>query len=209
MAAESSMKITWLGHACFKVESGEYAVVIDPYEDNYVAGLGKIRETADKVLCTHGHRDHNYVEAVTLQEKWGRPFEVTAIPTWHDDKQGALRGENTMYILDNGSLRVAHLGDLGCDLTEEQEKQLGGLDAVMIPVGGYYTIDARQAKQVVDRIRPRVVIPMHYRGGDFGYDVLGTLDEFTDLCDVVVEYPGNELEIFADTEPHVAVLKVK
>lgn len=208
MANDDMMKITWLGHACFKVESQGYAVVIDPYEDGYVPGLAPLRETANHVLCSHKHGDHNYRGAIAVSGEVSSPFRITALPTYHDDRQGELRGSNTIHILEQGSLRVAHFGDLGCELSEEQAELLTGLDAVMIPVGGYYTIDAGQAKVLVDRIRPKVVIPMHYRGDTFGFDVLSTLDAFTDLCEVVVEYPGSFLELTEDTEPHTAILKL-
>lgn len=208
MAENGIMKITWLGHSCFKVESQGYAVVIDPYEDGYVPGLAPLRERANHVLCSHKHGDHNYRAAVTVTEKEPSPFRITALSTYHDDRQGELRGSNTIHILDDGCLRVAHFGDLGCRLSEEQAALLTGLDAVMVPVGGYYTIDAGQAKELVDRIRPRVVIPMHYRGETFGFDVLGTVEAFADMCEVVVEYPGAFLELTKETEPHTAVLKL-
>ena len=108
--------------------------------------------------------------------------------------------------MDDGSVRAAHLGDLGCGLTAEQKEQLKGLDALMIPVGGFYTIDAVQAKAIVDELQSKVVIPMHYRSEAFGYDVLGTVDDFTELFELVVEYPGNALEVTEETAPHTAVL---
>lgn len=206
MKKEHEVRITWLGHACFKAEFGDYAVVFDPYQDGYVPGFGPVRETAQMVLCSHGHADHNYAEAVTLEPKEPSPLKITKIEVYHDDKEGSLRGKNTIYILDDGELKVAHLGDIGCELTAEQKEALTGLDAVMIPVGGYYTIDAVQAKKLVDEIRPRVVIPMHYRGENFGYEVLGTVDQFADLCEVTVNYPGAVLEISKETQPHTAVL---
>ena len=92
------------------------------------------------------------------------PFTITEIHTWHDDARGTKRGSNCIRIFDDGTYRVAHLGDLGCELEPEQIEALKGLDAVMIPVGGFYTIDAKQAKALIDQIEPRVTIPMHYRG---------------------------------------------
>ncbi len=208
MEAEKTMKITWLGHSCFQVESDGYAVVFDPYEDGYVPGLRPLRVKGNLVLCSHNHGDHNAVQTVDLLPVEGCPFTVKEIPTFHDDQGGTLRGENRIHILDNGSLRIAHLGDLGCDLDPEQEKALLDLDAVMIPVGGFYTIDAVQAKHLVDRIRPRVVIPMHYRSERFGFDVLGTLEDFTEQCELVAEYPGDSLELTKETRSHIAVLKL-
>ncbi len=207
MADKGSMKITWLGHSCFKVESRGYAVVIDPYEDGKVPGLRPLREKADQTLCSHEHGDHNFRAGIEVTNREPSPFQITEIAVFHDDRHGELRGTNMIRILDDGCLKVAHLGDLGCELDEEQAAQLMGLDAVMVPVGGYYTIDAAQARALVERINPRVVIPMHYRGETFGYEVLGTLEEFTDHCGVVVEYPGNEMELTKDTEPHTAVLQ--
>lgn len=207
MNRDQSMRITWLGHACFQVESGGYVILLDPYADNYVPGLAPIQARANQVICSHGHADHNAADVVVTEEKGNSPFRITEIPTYHDDQKGALRGHNTIHVIENGALRIAHLGDLGCELTSGQKEQLAGLDAVMVPVGGYYTIDAKQAKKLVAEISPKVVIPMHYRSERFGYEVLGTLDMFTDLFEVVVEYPGNTLELTADTEPHVAVLR--
>lgn len=203
------MKITWLGHACFKMETKGYTVVIDPYEDHYVPGLGKVRETANEVLVSHGHRDHNFTEAVEVNEKTPSPLVVTVLGAFHDKEKGSLRGTTRIHMIEDGEIRAVHLGDLGCDLTPEQKEQLKGVDALLIPVGGYYTIDAAEAKKLVDELQPRVVIPMHYRGEEFGYDVLDTVDSFAELFEVVVEYPGNELEISEETAPHTAILTLE
>ena len=204
--SDKGIRITWLGHACFLLESDGYSVLVDPYADHKVPGYGILRQEAHQVLCSHGHGDHNFTEAVTRKPDRPCPFRITALDTFHDDQQGALRGTDTIHILDNGTLRAAHLGDLGCDLTQNQKESLKGLDALMIPVGGYYTIDAAQARKLVEEIRPKVTIPMHYRSGDLGYQEIGTLDAFTEFFDTVVEYPGDTLEITPDTDPHVAVL---
>lgn len=200
------MKITWLGHSCFKIESKGCSVVLDPYQDGKVPGYTPVRETADQVLCSHGHGDHCGVECVTLRQGGTSPFTVETIDTWHDDQQGALRGTDTIHILDDGQCRIAHLGDLGCELTAEQKEKLKGLTALLIPVGGYYTIDAAQANKLAGELAPTVVIPMHYRGEGFGYDVIGTLDAFTALRSDVKEY-GSELELTPETAKQTAVLK--
>ena len=135
------------------------------------------------------------------------PFTLETIDTWHDDKEGALRGPNTIHVLSDGQCRIAHLGDLGCDLTPEQKDRLRHLTALLIPVGGHFTIDATQAKQLADELSPAVVVPMHYRQADVGYDVIGTVEQFTKLCDDVVTYPGSELELTPQTGRQTAVLK--
>lgn len=201
------MKITWLGHSCFTVESQGYKIVLDPYRDGSVPGLAPLREEANQVLCSHGHGDHCGTECVSLRQGAPSPFTVETIDTWHDDKNGAKRGPNTIHILSDGQCRVAHLGDLGCDLTSEQKGKLHDLAALLIPVGGFFTINAAQAKKLVDELVPTVVIPMHYRGKGFGFPVIGKVDKFTKLCDDVVTYPGSELELTPQISRQTAVLK--
>lgn len=137
------------------------------------------------------------------------PVRVEVISTYHDDKKGELRGTDKIHILDDGQVRVAHLGDLGCGLEPEQLERLKGLEAVLIPVGGYYTIDAAQARRLAEKIGPRVTVPMHYRGDGFGFDVLGTVEDYTKLCDDVKFYPDNTLEVTKDTQKQTAVLAIR
>ena len=199
------MKLIWNGHSCFTLETAEGTVVTDPYQDGAVPGLEPIRLTADRVYCSHGHRDHG---AADLVAPTGRTpsIQVEELHTWHDNQHGAQRGENIMRTFRAEGLQVAHLGDLGCMPEPEQLEKLKNLDALMIPVGGYYTINAKQAKELVELLRPRVVIPMHYRSKTFGYDVIGPLEDYLALCSDVVRYPGNTLELTRDTPAQTAVL---
>lgn len=201
------MKITYMGHSCFKIESRGYSIILDPYERDSVPGYTPVQESSNAILCSHRHRDHCGVECVTLNHSSNSPFTVETISTWHDDQQGTLRGENTIHILDDGQCRIAHLGDLGCELNSAQKGLLKGLTALLIPVGGYYTIDAAQANTLVNELNPVVIIPMHYRSESFGYDVIGTLDQFTKLRDDVAVYSGSELELTLETSKQTAVLK--
>ncbi|MDO5294134.1 MAG: MBL fold metallo-hydrolase [bacterium] len=204
---QRSLKITWLGHACFKIERDNYSIIFDPYEDGSVPGLSNIREHANSVLCSHEHHDHCFTEGVTIDPVERNPFEITWIDTFHDEVKGNKRGPNRIHILNDGVFKVVHLGDLGCELTKEQEELLKDADAIMIPVGGFYTIDAVQAKELVDRIQPRVTIPMHYRGENYGYDEIGTVAEFTKLCDNVIYYSENSIVITKDTVEQTAILE--
>ena len=199
------MKLTWHGHSCFALETAAGTLVLDPYLDHYVPGLSPLKLTAEQVLCSPGHGDPGAAQLVPLSGR-PAPFAVETLDTFHDPEQGALRGKNTVHILSAEGLRVAHLGDLGCMPTPEQIEALNGLDAVLIPIGGFYTIDAAQAKALVDEINPRVVVPMHYRSDSFGFDVLGTVEDYTALCNNAVRYPGNSLELTADTPAQTAVL---
>ena len=184
------MEVTFVGHACFLIrfDTG-LTVCFDPYKSGYVPGLSDVNVQADEVFCSHSHADHNDFESV------GTPFdpykgpapEVEVIKTFHDDEGGAKRGRNNITKVTSGSENVVHMGDIGCDLTEDQLSVIRGCDLLLIPVGGYYTIDSQKAFEMVGRIDPKVVIPMHYKSRKFGYDVLSGREEFVELI-------GNEGE---------------
>ncbi len=204
------MKLTWIGHSCFKIEKDGYTVILDPYEDDSVPGLAPVRETANLVLCSHGHSDHNAVDVVEIEESDDEnPFTVTTIDTYHDDTQGSQRGPNRIHIFDDGETKVIHLGDLGCELTPEQMEEVKGADVILIPVGGYFTIDAAQAADFLNEAQPRIAIPIHYRDDlmGFGYDVIGTVDEFMDQMEDVTILPSSEIESADGQLTRVVVLK--
>lgn len=200
------MRITWLGHACFMVEHEDYRVVIDPFCD--VPGCRDVSVEADAVLCSHGHFDHAYTDGVMLHDGRGNPFTVETVATFHDEKGGALRGENTVHILRAAGLTVVHLGDLGHTLDEAQAAKLRGCDALLIPVGGTYTVNGDTAAQVVQALQPRVAIPMHYRGESFGFDNIDTLAPFLAhfAAETVHFANGSSLELDQDTPCGVIVL---
>ncbi len=177
------MKITWIGHSCFKVETALGSVIFDPYQDGTVDGLGNVRESADLVLCSHEHYDHNGRECVDLTGKdlQAAGLKVTQLHTYHDDTKGSQRGTNIIHIIEDGQEKLAHLGDLGCELTEEEKAQLKDLDAVLVPVGGYYTIDGVKAAEIIKELAPKMIIPMHFKNVEkgFGFPVISEVDEFT------------------------------
>ena len=172
------LKIEYYGHACFRLTYGGQRIVLDPYADGSVPGLKKLRTEAEFVYCSHDHGDHNAASLVKLKDGGAPNFAVEELLTDHDDAGGTLRGKNIIQLFTFGKLRVAHFGDLGRELTSAEAKKLSGLDCVMLPVGGYYTIDGLTAKKVTDAISPEAVIPMHYRSETAGYDVLGPVDDF-------------------------------
>ena len=175
-----SIQIQWLGHSCFRVECQGYVIVLDPFSPGSVPGCKDIQNVeADQVLCSHEHGDHNYRAGVILREDGPEnPFTVTALPWYHDGQQGAQRGPNTIYVLEAQGLRVAHFGDVGCMPSQEVLDQLQNLDAIMLPVGGHFTVGPQEAMDIVKAIQPRVVIPMHYRSDEFGFELLGTVGAF-------------------------------
>ena len=199
------MVLKWNGHSCFTLETSQGSVVFDPYEDGSVPGLAPLHLSADVVLCSHDHRDHNAKQVVALTGRTPS-FQVETLSTYHDPVQGTLRGPNTIHIISTEGMRLIHLGDLGCPLTPEQEARLEGADVLLVPVGGYYTIDASQAQALVQSLAPRIVVPMHYRSDSFGYDVIAPLADFLALRGDVVRYSSNTLELTPDTPSQTAVL---
>lgn len=189
------------------IESDMGSVVLDPYEDGSVPGLKLPPLTADFVLCSHRHADHCAEALVTLTDREPE-FTTEQLCSWHDDEQGKKRGMNIIHIITADGFRVAHLGDLGHMLPPVQLRALGRLDAVMIPVGGYYTIGPETAKTLADAIGAHVTIPMHYRGEGFGYDVTGPVTDFARLCDNAVYADGSSIELHKGGPRQTVILKL-
>lgn len=205
-----SVKITWLGHSCYKFECGGHSAVIDPYMD-YVPGLPKLEVEAGEVYASHTqHEDHGWFEAVTIVEEAGEsPFKVSVINCFHDEEQGALRGVNDIVVFDVDGKKLVHCGDLGHMLSDEQIAQIRGCDVLMVPVGGFYTIEPETAHALMLTVDPKITIPMHYRVGDTGFEVLKTPQQFTELVtDRPVEWAdGPVLEVDETAGHKVVVLK--
>jgi len=178
------MKINYLGHSTFIIESAK-TVVIDPHDPEYGALPPNL--VADIVTVSHGHHDHNYIVGVggspQVIDKIGScqvdSIKITGVPTFHDEENGVKRGNNIVFVFEIEGARLAHLGDLGHILAAEQLNQIGPIDLVMIPVGGTYTIDADQAVEVVKQLQAKVVLPMHYKTATFSADSpLAPVDDF-------------------------------
>lgn len=180
------MKLKWLGHSSFLITSEEGTKIItDPYATGGGINYGEIKEAADIAVVTHAHSDHNNVAAVRgrpqvvrgagSQEAKGINFK--GIASFHDDAGGRQRGPNTIFCFTMDGIRLCHLGDLGHQLSGEQAADIGQVDVLLIPVGGRFTIDAPGATQVMERLKPRVVIPMHYKTDRCAYPISG-VDSF-------------------------------
>ncbi len=164
------MKIKWLGHACFMITSDAgIKIITDPYAPSENLNYGEIKESADIVTVSHGHFDHNNVAAVKGNPEVVREtakvkgIEFKSIPTYHDNTGGKRGGNNAVICFEVDGMRVCHLGDLGHPLSDKQTTELGKVDILLIPVGGNYTIDAKVASQICNKLTPKVVIPMHYK----------------------------------------------
>lgn len=203
------MKITYIGHACFVIEKDGYRILVDPFEDNSIPGYLPVREDVNMVLCSHQHFDHNAVSCANIVSGGECPFTITEIETYHDECRGAKRGPNTIRIFDDGITKVAHLGDIGCDInadmSEEDRAMLKDLDVIMIPVGGTYTIDSDQAVEVVNQLNPRIAIPMHFRSlyYEIGSPELQTEDQFIAKWDCAAKLFGTSID--SESRPYVQV----
>jgi len=187
------MNITWLGHSCFKIETGGKTLVTDPYDPKIGLTLPKDL-TADIVTVSHQHFDHSYTAAVGGEPKViNQPGQyeiggtlITGVPTFHDNKQGTERGGNTVFVIESEGIRVVHLGDLGHLLSEDQIKEIGRTDILLVPVGGHYTIDPVEAKAVVDQLDPKIVVPMHMKRAGVDSPLAG-VEEFVKLMSIESE----------------------
>ena len=205
---KGAIRLTWLGHSCFKLECGGHSAVIDPYRE--VPGYPPLRVEAGEVFKSHDHDDHGWVQAVSLVEEPGdSPFRVHTEACWHDEKKGALRGSNLITIFEAEGLKIAHFGDIGHQPDPALAERLKGLDAALIPVGGFFTIDGKEAFKLMETIDPKVTILMHFRRGGRGFVVISGPEVFTGLVKdrPVLEAETDTVEISGDSEKSVVVLE--
>jgi L-ascorbate metabolism protein UlaG (beta-lactamase superfamily) len=206
------MKLRYLGHAAFSLElSGGRRLVFDPYESGSYDGAlayGPIEGSYDIAVVSHDHPDHRFEgvvsrAAVVVDGEGETEIEgvrITSIPTFHDGSGGSERGSNLISIIEAEGLKIAHLGDLGHPVTRADAPALEGLDVMIVPVGGYFTIGAAEAKAIADEFSPKIVIPMHYKTGKCGFPI-APVDDFTMLMGEFEMAGGSELELEAASLP--------
>ncbi len=189
------MEITWLGHACFKIVAKvatyeEFTVVTDPFDPQEV-GYRMVETEANVVTVSHRHYDHNFVDRVRGKPHvFNSPGEHKAdsvvfrgIPSYHDEVSGSLRGINIVFAFEIEGISLCHLGDLGTILETDQIRAIGSPAILFIPVGGIFTIDAQRAQTVVEQLRPKIVIPMHYKTPTLKIKVR-SVDEFLERMSI-------------------------
>ena len=208
------MKIKYLAHAAFMItaENGT-RIVTDPYETSGGLKHGAIKETADIVTVSHEHGDHNNAAAVK-----GNPvvvkasaevkgIKIKAVTTAHDDKGGSQRGKNNIFCFEVDGINICHAGDLGHELTAEQVKAIGRVDVLMVPVGGFFTIDAATATKVCDQLKPKVIIPMHFKTEKLEFPISG-VEAFLKDKSNATRANDSEIEFKAGKLPAVAQIIV-
>ena len=176
--------IRWLGHACFHCQGEGVSLLTDPFDEEVGYPLPQVE--ADLVTVSHDHHDHNAVNLLpgnpgVIKEVGVHHFqslEIKGFPVFHDEVKGAKRGDNIIFVWEMDELRLCHLGDLGHLLDDTTLNSIGKIDILMVPVGGTFTIDAREARDVVDQLHPRLVIPMHFKTPHLSFE-LDVSEKFT------------------------------
>jgi L-ascorbate metabolism protein UlaG (beta-lactamase superfamily) len=195
------LKIKYLGHSCFLITSGAgIRIITDPFHKEEDLEHGEINETADIVTMSHNHYDHNNFAAVRGSPAVVRGtasvkgIEFKGIPAYHDESGGRLRGAITILCFEVDGIRLCHLGDLGHELTPEQLGQLGRVDVLFIPVGGYFTIDGKLATSVYKQVKAAVTIPMHWND-KWAVRQVASVERFLEGKDHVRRVEGSEIEL--------------
>ncbi|MCJ7635361.1 MBL fold metallo-hydrolase, partial [Candidatus Bathyarchaeota archaeon] len=145
--------VKWWGHACFEIRD-KVVIVTDPHDGRSV-NMETPKVKGDLVLVSHSHGDHASGKGIVTKPEGkvidrsgsfeDKAVRVTGIEVFHDDTGGSKRGKNIMFTFEIDGIRFAHMGDLGHVLSNADLNKLGTIDILMIPVGGYYTIDAKTA----------------------------------------------------------------
>ena len=210
------MKIKWLGHASFLITSAAgIRIITDPYQTKPGLDYGEINEAADIVTISHEHADHNHAAAVRgnpqvlrgTAEAKGISFR--SIPVHHDSAGGTQRGKNTIFCFTVDGVKVCHLGDLGHALSDKQAAEVGEVDVLLAPVGGFFTVDAATASRIGEQLKARVIIPMHFRNSKCTFPI-SEVDEFLAGKQQVTRSESSEAEFRADELPastQIIVLK--
>jgi L-ascorbate metabolism protein UlaG (beta-lactamase superfamily) len=182
------MKIKWYGHAAFLITSDQGTkIIIDPYEPGAFGGqlsYGKIKDQVDIVLTSHDHADHNYTKDLPgtphvikgSGSKTIKGVSMKGISTYHDSSKGSERGANTIFTLKIDNIQLCHLGDLGHLLSDKELAEIGPVDILLIPVGGFFTIDPKEATRVAEQIKPKILIPMHFKTEKCGFPIASVED---------------------------------
>jgi L-ascorbate metabolism protein UlaG (beta-lactamase superfamily) len=212
------MKVKWLGHSCFLITSKSgVRIITDPYSVGGGINYPPIKETADIVVVSHDHSDHSNVSSVPGRPevvrgsgtKTAKGIQFKGIATYHDASEGKQRGPNTIFCFTIDDMKLCHLGDLGHVLNPGQIKEIGAVDILFIPVGGFYTIDALAASQVCDQLKPKVVIPMHFKTPGCVYPIAG-VEDFLKGKKNVRKVGGSEVDFEVErlpAAPEIVVLQ--
>ncbi|UCH90274.1 MAG: MBL fold metallo-hydrolase [Thermoplasmata archaeon] len=193
--------IRWHGHACFEIANDNITLVTDPHDGKSI-GIKPPIVKADVVLVSHGHFDHNSTRTVEgpntkVITECAEPCEVSgvqirSVQSYHDDMNGEKRGINNIFLFKMDGLNFCHLGDLGHIIDDDISKNLKGIDVLFIPVGNVFTINATSAWKVISKLKPIIIVPMHYRVGGLSLSIK-PVDDFLEQAQRI-QRVGNEID---------------
>lgn len=202
------LQIRWHGHSCFEI-TNELTLVTDPHDGKSI-GIPAPNVQGDIILLSHDHFDHS--SGIKIVEKEGSKIvtdvrkrtisniEISGFESFHDENFGSKRGSNIIYKFIMDGMKFCHLGDLGHELDDNTVQKIGSVDILFIPVGGNFTIDDKKAWNVIKKIKPKIIIPMHYKIGGLSISIAG-LDPFLEQAKNKVIYVGNEIDIEKEDLP--------
>ena len=201
------LQIRWHGHACWEI-TNDITIVTDPHDGKSI-GIPAPNVNGDIILVSHNHYDHNSVKSVDKEDskviKDPRKRNVLGIDikgfeSYHDEAKGAKRGDNIIFRFNLDDLVFCHLGDLGHEINDELVDRIGDVDVLFIPIGGTFTVDDKSAWNIIKKINPKIIIPMHYKIGGLSLPIAG-IEPFLELNKHKVLHVGNEIEIDKEDLP--------
>ena len=201
------LQIRWHGHSCFEI-TNRVTLVTDPHDGKSI-GIHAPSVTGDIILVSHDHYDHNSVKSVEKEDckiitdtrkRNITNVEIKGIESFHDECRGEKRGSNIIYKFTMEDITFCHMGDLGHDLDEDTVQKIGDVDILFIPIGGTFTLDAKQAWRIIKKVKPRIAVPMHYKIGGLSLPIT-EIEPFLEKSKYEILKVGNEIDIEKEDLP--------
>ena len=197
------IRLKWFGHSMWKISTNDISIITDPFAD--IGYTMPTAETADIILSSHDHFDHNNFELIGGNPeiiKTEGKFNISGINiqtfhTYHDETKGSERGDNLLMKFELEERTFLHCGDIGHMISDELIKEIGNVDVLFIPIGGYFTINAETAKKIVDKIDPIIIFPMHYKTDVLNFPIK-PIEEYLKLSDYHSHHNSNQIELTDD-----------
>ena len=199
------IRVRWHGHSCFEI-SDEKTIVIDPHDGTSI-GIPPPKVKGDIIVITHEHFDHNQARVVekenSVRVKESKDIEgikIEGIGAYHDKEEGRKRGEIKIFKIEVEGIKFCHMGDIGHIPDKETIKKIGKIDMLFIPVGGVFTVDAKEAMEIAKKVDTRIVVPMHYKIEGLSLPI-EPLEPFLEIAEFEVRYVANEIEMEKEDIP--------
>lgn len=198
------INVKWFGHSMWKISNNDIAIIIDPFTD--IGYAMPTAETADIILSSHDHFDHNNYaliggnpEIIKTEGKFNiAGIDIHAFHTFHDETNGSERGDNLLLRFNLDNKIFLHCGDIGHMISDGLCEEIGKVDVLLIPIGGHFTINAQTAKKIVDKLKPKIVFPMHYKTDVLDFPIK-PVEEYLKLIDDHHHFNSTQIELTEDS----------